>query len=298
MRRTDRGFALLLVVIVLALMAALVAAFAGLARTDLRATANAAELARARALAEAGYAMALNDLVNPIQGRATPTDGRSREVLFDGGKITIAVQDEAGKIDLNWAPVELIAGLLDELDVPGDVEARILDAVGERRGSAPLPQNAPGDLAAGGLLEGPTLEELAQRPFDSVGELQSLARIDATTYARLFPAFTVYSESRRINLYAAPRIVLMAIPGVTPEMADAIIAARVAADTTVSGQPAAAQLPYGSANYAGLGGLRAATITADAVTDIGARFGRRAVVSFTGLPRAPVRVLEWREALE
>jgi hypothetical protein len=38
----------------------------------------------------------------------------------------------------------------------------------------------------------------------------------------------VYSKATTINLYAAPREVLMALPGMTPEIADAIITTRTA----------------------------------------------------------------------
>jgi general secretion pathway protein K len=294
MGRRERGFALFIVVAVLALMAALVADFVTLAQTDIRATRNEVELARARNLAEAGYAMALNDLLNPELGRAALADGRSREVEFDGGRISIAIQDEAGKIDLNWAPMELLSGLLDGLEIPGDVAARIIDAVADRRAGIALPQYAPGDIAASGLLGGPTLARLAHMPFASVDELQALARVDQASFDRMLPALTVYSESRRVNLSVAPRAVLMAIPGVSAEMADAIIASRKGGAGGALPVAAAQRLDNGG-GYTGVGGLRAATITADAVTAGGVRFERRAVVSFTGIPLMPVRVLEWRE---
>ena len=224
MSRREQGFALFIVIALLALMAALVADFATLAQTDVRATRNMVERERARMLAEAGYTIAVAKLLDPVAGRALATDGSRRDVSLDGGVITLAIQDEAGKIDLNWAPMELISGMLDALGVPGDVEARILDAVADRRAGVLLPPYAPGDIAASALLGGPTLKKLALMPFDSVGELQSLAKIDQSSFERIAPSLTVYSESRRINLYAASRPVLMAIPGVTAEMADAIVA--------------------------------------------------------------------------
>lgn len=296
MRRCEQGFALFIVIAVLALMAALVADFVTLAQTDIRATRNMVERARVRTLAEAGYTIAVADLLDPVAGRALPTDGRSREVLFDGGVITLAIQDEAGKIDLNWAPMELISAMLDGLDIPGDVEGRILDAVAERRAAVPLPPYAPGDIAASALLGGPTLKKLALMPFANVGELQSLAKIDQASFERIVPSLTVYSESRRVNLYAASRAVLMAIPGVTAEMADAIVKSRTG---RADGAPnTAAHLLDNGGGYAAASGLRAATITADAVSDRGVRFKRSAVVSFTGMPLAPIRVLEWDEASE
>ncbi len=296
MSRREQGFALFIVIALLALMAALVADFATLAQTDVRATRNMVERGRARMLAEAGYTIAVAELLDPVAGRALPTDGRSRDVTFDGGVITLAIQDEAGKIDLNWAPMELISGMLDALEIPGDVESRILDAVAERRAGVPLPPYAPGDIAASALLGGPTRKKLALMPFESVGQLQSLAKIDQSSFERIAPSLTVYSESRRVNLYAASRAVLMAIPGVTAEMAEAIIASR---NTAAGGTPNAAEQLLGrSGGYAAASGLRAATITADAVTDRGMRFKRSAVVSFTGMPLAPIRVLNWGEGRE
>jgi len=294
MVRDDRGFALLVVVALLALMAALVANFVALARNDLRASANTVELARARALAEAGYALAVSNLIDPDLENRVKADGRTWKVSFDGGQILLSVQDEGGKIDLNWAPIEVISGLLDGLGIPGDVGARILDAVRERRASAPVPKYAPGDIAMGAILGGPTLQQLAQMPFRSVGDLQSDADIDHATFARLVPALTVYSESRRIELDTAPRAVLMAIPGMTAEMADAIVASRTARPL---GAPITAAAQFvDSGGYTAIGDLRAATIIANAVTVTGIRFERQAVLSFTGMPTAPVRLLEWRQA--
>jgi len=293
MQRRDGGFALFIVVALLALMAAAVIDFVALAQTDLRATRNTIELARARALAESGYALALNELLNPVPGNAPPTDGRKREVALDDGRITLAVEDEAGKLDLNWAPIELLEGLLDSLEVSGAAEGRIVDAVTARRAGAPLPRYAPGDIAAGGPMGGPTLERLAKRPFSSVDALKPLAQIDEPTFERIRPALTVYSESRRINLAAATRPVLMALPDMTAAIADAMLAARESG--TAGGLRNASALQADYKRYAAAGSLRAATIIADAVTGTGMRFRRVAVVSFTGVPTAPVRILEWRE---
>jgi general secretion pathway protein K len=293
--RRERGFALLLVIALLALMAALALDFTALARSGLYASRNAVELARARLLADAGYALALNDLLNPLQGAVEPADGSNRKIVFDGGSIDLSVQDESGKIDLNWAPVELISRALGELAIPGDVEARILGVVDDRRTEIPVPEYAPGDIVAGGLMGGPTREKLAFRPFASVGDLQSLASIDSADFDRITAIFTVYSESRRINPYTAPRPVLMAMPGMTEELADAVIAARAGGGAGAPLNTAQLTVNIGNSTQSG---LRAATIIADAVTDRGVRFVRRAIVSFTGLPSAPIRVLDWRQQLQ
>ena len=87
----------------------------------------------------------------------------------------------------------------------------------------------------------------------------------------------------------------MAIPGMTAELADGFIAARTRGGNEALTGPIA---PVANGGYAAAGGLRAATIIVHAITPSGARFVRRAVVSLTGVPSAPVRVLEWRQATD
>ncbi|GGF36508.1 hypothetical protein GCM10011611_48730 [Aliidongia dinghuensis] len=281
----ERGFALISVLAVLAILAVLVGGFALASRRSLELSRNAVAAATARARAEAGISLALAHLLDPDATQRWNADGRAHAVRFDGATITVTIQDEAGKIDLNWAPLELIAGLLAEVGVPTDAAQSILDAIDARRKAGTLPEAPPGDRAGAALLGGPRLRDLAGAPFRLVEELKSVPGVSQDLYDRLRPAVTVYSESRHIDPASAPRLVLLALPDMTPVSADAILAARPA----TGGQPRP-DLPAAARAFIGGGDPRAVTITAtvDHLT-------RRAVVSLTGRANQPYQILEWRQ---
>ena len=111
-REGERGIALLVVIWVLALLAVLIVGFSGDARTELLVASNHYESAGARAIADAGVSLAIFGILNPAPEAQWQADGRVREVSYADGTIRIRIQDEGGKIDLNAAAPELLAGLL------------------------------------------------------------------------------------------------------------------------------------------------------------------------------------------
>lgn len=279
-----RGFALLIVIGALALMALLATGFAAASRTETRIAHNFIESARARAVAEAGIAEAIAGLLdsNPVtQWRA---NGTMRTVDFGGARIRVTIEDEGGKLDLNWAPPEQLSRLVAVLGIDDEAPG-LVGAVMDRRHAVPRPENwLAAGLAAGQAL----LPRRNASAFRSVEELRQMAEIDRAVFERLRPYVTVYSQSSGVNLETAPRPVLLAVSGATPDVVDAFLASRGAAGTT--------QPPLPGGDVAGAG-LRAATIKAEGISPGGARFIRVAVVAFTGDPSRPFHYLEWREDL-
>ena len=113
-RKYDRGIALLATILAIALMTLLVVDFTTSAALGYRAAANQADALRARYLARSGVAVGLamlaqDSLKNARQpGTFHPYDSLDKAwaqpvlpIAVDGGTVSLAVVDEARKIDVN-----------------------------------------------------------------------------------------------------------------------------------------------------------------------------------------------------
>ena len=100
--RRDRGAALLVVILGLALAAAAAGAILLTARAELSETRLHIEAARARALADSGVEIAAGRLL------ADESPPRAFAARLDGIEIAIAIEDEAGKVDVNEAEPDLL----------------------------------------------------------------------------------------------------------------------------------------------------------------------------------------------
>lgn len=290
--RQERGVALLLVIWVLAILAVLAAGFAAATRSETRLARNLLEAARARALAEAGIARATASLLEVDPRARWPADGTPQQMSFDGADVLVRIEDEDGKIDLNLAPTELLAGLCRELAIAEDACAWLVSGVAARRraAAAAQPQGVQGPRF-GAPAATPDRQDAA---FTTVEELRQLPAVDPASFARLRPFVTVYAQSERIDPAVAPREVLLAIPGVDPGEVERLLQARSAVAQTLAPLPPLT----GAEAYLAPGQLHAATIIATARGEAGASFTQRSVIALTGQPLAPVQVLEWRQEIE
>ena len=298
-RRLEAGFALLLVIWVVAILAVLAAGFALTTRSESELARNLLAAARARALAEAGAARAAAALLDADPRRQWRADGRPYALALEGGSLRIRIEDEDGKIDLNAAPPALITGLCAELGIDGGVAAALVDDIVARRqaaaaASAPDALGARLELGPALGLGTPAMQSRQSAAFSTVDELREIPELDQASFERLRPFLTVYSASPRIDPAVAPREVLLAVPGIDPREVDRLLAARAAATDAAEPLPALTGVDL----YVARGLMRAATIIAEARTADGAAFTRRAVVAFTGIPLAPLEMLEWRQDLD
>lgn len=294
---TQRGFAMVLVIWILALLAVLAASVAADSHSEATIARNRFEIAQAKGLADAGAALAMIGLIDQIPATRWRADGSSRTIRYANGSVTITLFDEGGKIDLNSAPVELIGGLLDEFGVPGEErQATIAGIVERRRDFASLNpptvthQRALGhpDLPDTG---GPDIES---KPFADVSELRLVPGLTRAGYERVRPFLTVYSDGPTINPLTAPREALLAVPGISPQELGFFLAAREQSATSLE-KPSLS----GVDRYARVGDLRAATVAASARTQSGARFSRQFVMLVSPhLPISPFRIVTWGQSVE
>lgn len=269
----ESGVALILVLWILALVAALVLAFLGGARTALRIAQNDDAAAHAEALAESGVTLAILALASPTAPWAA--DGAAHRVSYGDGAIEIRVEDENGKIDLNVAPPELFIGLFRALGAKDAEATGIAAAIIDWRSGV--------DIANAGSATATTA-----RQFLDVSELAQIPGVSRDLYRRAAPFLTVYSFSPYVNPLTAPAEVLQSLPGVDPDAIPAFLASRAEAN----GNPAALP-PLPGAGDIAVSPVTTVMITAQARTKTGARFTRVAVVSLAARPNAPLSILAW-----
>ncbi|WP_232628499.1 general secretion pathway protein GspK [Methylobacterium sp. Leaf118] len=145
-----------------------------------------------------------------VAGLGLPRNGASVACDLAGGRrLTLAVQDHAGLIDLNAAPRPLLETAFRALGL-GDSDALTLAAEvldyrdanddPEPNGGAEAPQ-----YAARALAYGPR-----NGPFTSVDEIERLPSLTADRAARLRNAVTVYNPGGGIDPALAPERALVA----------------------------------------------------------------------------------------
>ena len=232
-RRGQRGVALLLVLWLIALLTALVGAFAltakieGLQGRVLHRGVIADEAARA------GFEYALTRVVDQDPRRQWRPDGRPYDWTFGDAAVQVSLTDENGKIDLNQADLALLATLFQQQGGLSQVDARQLaaavmdwrdpDLLTQPEGGAEDPDYAEAERAYGAK----------DAPFESVAELEQVLGMTPTLYAKVAPDLTVFSGRTRPDPAFASPAVLQAM-GIDPEPT---IARRRAWDPS-SGQPA------------------------------------------------------------
>lgn len=285
-RPRTRGFALVIVLWMLAMLAALAMSVAATGRVETQVAATDLASARARALSEAGVHHGIVRLLNQEEPGEVRVDGTPYVAAIAGAEVSVAIQDEGGRVDLNAAPPPALAGLfaaagLDEsqADALAGAVADYRDANDERH----LNGAEAGDVAQAGWPHPPK-----NAPFDTIAELRRVLGMTRDLYDTIAPVITVHSNRSSINPATAPRLALLAVPGVTEETIEALMEARETdfgqAAALVAGQEGAAAGAVGGPVYA----IRAAA-SAD-----GARYVSEGIVWITGDDDRPFWILGWR----
>lgn len=205
-----RGAALVLVLWLIALLTAMVGAFALSARVEAMQGSVLRSSAQAQEYARAGVEYALARLQSgPAQARWQP-DGRRYRWQFGDAQVEIRIIDESGKVDLNAADAELLAALARAVGAAQGQDARIAAAIVDWRDednlASPGGSAEDSDYAAAGLPYG-----AKDAPFESLGELRLVLGMDAQLYRRLLPNVTLFSGRPRPESQFAPGAVLTAL---------------------------------------------------------------------------------------
>jgi general secretion pathway protein K len=170
--KRERGVALLLVLWALALLSLLLGGLAGWVQLQTRQALWQHQHAQALLAAEAGVALAVQALVDPLQRKHWVADGREVALQFDDAQLRVSVRSERGKLDLNSALIPDIARLAQACGATKDQANSLAQALGSRRGTGMPPLRV--------------IEELRQLP----GMSQAL-------YTRLLAHVTLWSGLER-----------------------------------------------------------------------------------------------------
>jgi general secretion pathway protein K len=260
--RGERGFALLLVLWTMALLALLVAQFNAAGRTEVQIASNLRKAAVTQAAADGAAHEAILRL---LQGTWQP-DGRLRQVAVGDTSVELRIRTQARKVNPNMAPPPVLQALLIAVGTEPDKAAVLSRAIVDWRQAAP--ESLSGGLKlqqyrSAGLPYGP-----ANRLYDTVDEVGLVIGMTPKLLARLRPLLSVYQE------------------GDPPEPEEAFVAARNEALL-----PAADPWHFGAT-----GRIMIAMIEATANGPQGGHFTRQAVVRLraeASLDQAPFQILTW-----
>lgn len=275
--RPRRGYALVAAVAALALFGSLSLLLIGSSRGAIDAAAAEAGRVRAHAAADAGVAIALDNLLSDREVR-WPVDGRRREVRFGDARLAIRIEDQHGKVAINRGYAQLVETTLQHAGLSGQ-RLRIardslldwLDFDDEQRAEgAEAPYYARTGIAP------------RDAPLRSVDELARVRGFDAATVARLRGFVTTDHIAGSFAEESATPDAIHAQYGA----AGAAVAVR--RQKELAGQAVALDI----ASKAPLT-FRPLAIGVEAVLPDGARARRVAVVELTGDRRRPYVVRRW-----
>jgi general secretion pathway protein K len=226
--------------------------------------------------AEAGLSRAIYGLQDPRLAERWLADGRPYTFRFDGFTVRVSAVDEGGKVDLNSASPLVLQGLFRAAGLRPEEAQKMAAAVVDWRGFDVSRQVGLDVYAANGYKP-------RHSPFLSIEELQQVAGMTPALYRRIAGAITIWSGRESPDPNTAQSLALAAIPGMTPERAAQVLAARKNTRPGVAGL------------FAGNGVTH--SIRSEATMADGTRAVLLATVRLQGVrPGAqPYAVLHWRE---
>jgi general secretion pathway protein K len=287
--RPDGGWALISVLGTVLILSLIAAGLVSLSYATLRIGRTERAQLEASAIADAAISRAVVGLLDPRIDARWRVDGVARLFQFGDARVTVRIQDELGKIDLNAADGGLLARLLETtggLDKDGarDLADKIMDwrEADDLRHLHGATRN---DYLAAGMSYAPR-----NGPFQSVSEVKLVLGMTEDLFARIAPALTVYSRRPTFDPQTAPREALLTLPGIDAARAEQTIRER-ATNAQVAAGPSVFARPGIFAEGIPLDG-RSFTITAT-FDHRGRRYAASATVMMTGDPRRPYLAQAW-----
>lgn len=203
----EAGFVLPAVLAILLVVAAVAATAVKAVQIHGMATAGRAASLRLQGLADGAVRLAAVSLVvqhaRRMPGLGLPENGAAIACPLPGsGTLTIAVQDQAGLVDLNAAPRDLLEHAFRALGIPDRDAAAIAAEVVDARDPDDLPEPNGAEAAqyrARGIPTGPR-----NAPFATIDEIEELPSMTNAYAALLRPAVTVYNPGGGIDVSVSP----------------------------------------------------------------------------------------------
>ena len=285
-RQNARGFIVVAVLWILAALSALVLIYLSYVTNTAVVVAGATDRVQAEALQSAGLELAVYQLTS-VNEATRPTSGTFNAKVGAGG-VTVTFRSEAARIDLNAAPKGLLTGFITGLGAAPSDAAGFADRILAWRAPTELGDDDPENsfYRASGAAYLPR-----HAPFPAAEELWLVKGIPPDIIERMLPFVTVFSNLASVNIFDAAPQVVAALPGMTPEKLQDVLAQR--ADPAQDRQ---SLLGIAGGEGATLAGSKAYRITVDVAARNGRRRTAEAVILLLESGTEPYRVLSWRNA--
>jgi general secretion pathway protein K len=235
----------------------------------------------------AGLMLSLDD--------APPADVETT-VSLSTGDVSIRLDDEGGLIDINKAPVEMLASLFRSIGA-GNADVIAQNIVAARnKGNGTSGQNAPSAQDAASAQSAPPAQNGTaakpsddDRPFTDVRELANIPGVQLEWIAAIAPLTTVFGNET-VNPLSAPADVIAALPGIEQAQVRAFLDVRRRTPDD-SKQLLAALGP--AQKYAADGPRQAVGVSIDARVSGGYHAKAKAIIVAVDGDSQPYRVLAW-----
>jgi len=224
--KNQRGFALVVTLLVTALLVALVVEFISDVYVETSARQNYVDGQQASILAESGVTGAVRILQTTLATQYDYTSlsdqwARPLDIPDESGDLRVTIEEENGKLNLNYVAgpngefnpqyAEPAAMLFKGLKLPAD---DLLDSLADWIDSNDLPKPGGGESAFYGSRKPPFAA--SNGPLLTLEELAMVRGFDARTFSSIASFVTVYAsfaEGAFVNINTAPKEVLLALDG-------------------------------------------------------------------------------------
>lgn len=287
----ESGFALLLVIWGLGLIALIALTVITSGRHRILATANLIENAKAEALAEAGVNLLRLELHAASVGGSPSTlrFATNGAPLFctmpQGALAALAVEDEGGKADLNAASPQLVSALLRGLGAGSEEADHVATAIAEftrPTANVVLDTVVLRAYAADGRPYGPK-----KSPFETVLELDQVIGMRPDLLRAILPYVTVHSRKPAVDPRVAAPVMLAALADLEPARVAQLLG-------TAHGDRAGETTPRGvPSQFLSLSTGRSFVVRAEVRMPAGGLFVQEAIVELLA-SEMPDELREWR----
>ena len=203
----SHGFALIVVLWFLVLIAAIGTYLMANARTESAIARNILSAARADALADAGIAQAAFKLTETSASNGWNLDGVPHRLLLPAGEVVIRLHDETGNINPNHASDALMSALLEVAGIER-VRARRLGAA---IADWVVPRSKARRFAEEQYREAGKSYVPPNAPFETIDELQLVLGMTPEILSSVRPYLTIHTQTERPNPKNASQLVRQAL---------------------------------------------------------------------------------------
>lgn len=191
-RNHPGGFALLIVLWMLVLIAFIVGYVTSTGRSEIQISTNISANAAASAAADGAVYRAIFALMDPRPDHRPATDGRVEEMRIGRSAVARRIFNEDDWINPNLASSKLLEGLLRAINMPTETSVDLADEITQWVGTARV-LRSPDELAA--EYKGAALDYVPpEAPLESLEELIRVRGMTAATFAAMRPHLTLFGR--------------------------------------------------------------------------------------------------------